>query len=204
MWRSIVDDLQLDLRSGYVAGSTLYSSANEMETFQLLEKRRSGTLQLNFFGRPRGRSYYQILPPNALNYQITYTLDDSAGFGFACAVRPVTAPSHSGMMLALNGRLAAGTPLRLVAGNPAWLTHRDDAFSFRWFDGGISRSELGIWNVFAAKIGGEAAEPRFTGEKDRRRLPLRSRSGAGTVISTKMGGAVWLKRKKYSRDRKRS
>lgn len=160
LWRSIVDDLQLDLRSGYVAGSTLYSSANEMETFQLLEKRRSGTLQLNFFGRPRGRSYYQILPPNALNYQITYTLDDSAGFGFACAVRPVTAPSHSGMMLALNGRLAAGTPLRLVAGNPAWLTHRDDAFSFRWFDGGISRSELGIWNVFAAKIGGEAAEPR--------------------------------------------
>ena len=50
----------------------------------------------------------------------------------------------------------------------------------------------------------EAAEPRSTGEKDRRRLPLRSRSGAGTVISTKMGGAVWLKRKKYSRDRKRS
>ena len=63
-------------------------------------------------------------------------------------------------MLALNGRLAAGTPLRQAAGNPAWLTHRDGAFSFRWFDGGIPRTELGIWNVFAAKIGGDAAEPR--------------------------------------------
>ena len=160
VWQPLAGDLHLELRGGYGAGNTLYSSVNEIETFQLLEKRSDGSLQLHFFGRPRGSSYYQILPPNALNYQIAYTLNDAAGFGFACAVRPVTAPAHSGMMLALNGRLAAGTPLRQAAGNSAWLTHRDGAFSFRWFDGGIPRTELGIWNVFAAKIGGDAAEPR--------------------------------------------
>lgn len=109
-----INNLRIDLESGYAGGDHRFNSAQEMEAFSLLEKLPDGTLLLRFFGRPRGRHFYHILPPNMLNYLIAYTLNDSGFFGLTCGVRPVTEVSGDRMRLALTAVIPGQSRLELL------------------------------------------------------------------------------------------
>lgn len=163
VWQSCIQNLQLELNSGYIGSRTPYSSANEIEAFQLFEKQPDGSLLLRFFGRPRGGSYYQILPPNALNYVIAYTLNDSPAFGFTCGIRMVTAPAQKQMNLSLTGQLSSSPDNPIPIRNDSKANGRFDAangrLTYHWYKGDTPQKKFGRWELFSAVIGGEGIEP---------------------------------------------
>lgn len=156
-WEKVAENLRVEMHGGYINGSGVYTSENELETFQLFSKSTDGKLELCFFGRPRGHHYYQTLPPNTLNYFISYTLDDSAGFGLQCGVRPVIPPPNKTMSLAVSGKL--NIPYSLISGNNSLLNGRDGIISYKWFDGKVPEKDFGLWQWFSIVIGKTAIIP---------------------------------------------
>jgi len=105
-WQSLLTSMQIVLNSGYTGETQPLTSENDAETFSLFQKDQTGKMTLRFYGCPRGTAFYNKLAPNTVNYSFAYTLDDSASFGFAAAVRPITEPQTESMKLALSARPA--------------------------------------------------------------------------------------------------
>ncbi|MDD3154907.1 MAG: alpha-amylase family glycosyl hydrolase [Victivallaceae bacterium] len=181
-WQVLLNDLQIELKNGWINGSSAYSSQHEMECWQQLEKGADGALRLHFFGRPRGKSLFHRLPPNCLQYCLSYTLNDSASFGLTAGVRPVTAPEKETLYLGLTarsqspGKLVAQIPsgtllpdtMRIVednhsevvfrqvqvrGANPASIAMRGNCFTLCWYDRAPAAAELGLWRLFSAVVG---------------------------------------------------
>ena len=107
-YNSILKDWKLDMRGGFIRENEYFTSSYELETYCLFDKQANGNLKLQFFGRPRGHHYYQILAPNKFNYLITYSLDkNSDNFELSCAVRANTLMPNKNMNLSFGGRVFA-------------------------------------------------------------------------------------------------
>ncbi len=100
---SILKDFKLEMRGGYIGDNQYFTSTYELETYMLFDRQADGTVKLQFFGRPRGHHYYQILAPNVFNYFAVYTLGDSDKFDLSYMVLPNVAPFKPNMKLSFVG-----------------------------------------------------------------------------------------------------
>lgn len=210
-WRPRLSDLRVDLESGYAGGGRQFTSAREMEAFSTLEKRPDGTLELRFFGRPRGRHFYDILAPNMLNYMTAYTLDDSASFGFSCGVRPVAEVPGSRMRLGFSAGFPA--PPILVMKNPGAFSLKSAGGNLEfsrivtrggapeqigieknrlvvdWYRERLPGCDFGVWRTFSAVIG---AGKDSGGPEPLREVPGRPASvAAGELLDPSFEFDYW-------------